>query len=58
MKNLDEKEKKLQSALLKLKSLKLNFNDLSEDISNIESQKNQFKIEKEALQEKYTILSN
>ena len=45
MKNLEEKEKKLQSALAKLKTLKLNFDDLSANISNIENQKNQLKIE-------------
>ena len=44
MKNLEEKEKKLQSALSKLKTLKLNFDDLGANISNIENQKNQFKI--------------
>ena len=57
MKNLEEKEKKLQSALSKLKLLKLNFDDLSENVSNIENQKNQFKIEKEVLQEKYINLN-
>ena len=57
MKILEEKEKKLQSALSKLKILKLSFDDLSENVSNIENQKNQFKIEKEALQEKYINLN-
>ena len=46
MKNLVEKEKKLQSALSKLRNLKLNFDDLSANILNIENQKNQLKIEK------------
>ena len=58
MKNLEEKEKKLQSTLSKLKTLKLNFVDLSANISNIEYQKNQFKIEKEELQQKFINLNN
>jgi len=58
MKNLEEKEKKLQSALSKLKTLKLNFDDLSANISNIENQKNQLKIEKEELQQKYINLNS
>ena len=58
MKNLEEKEKKLHSALSKLKNLKSNFIDLSANISNIENQKNQFKIEKEELQQKYINLNN
>ena len=45
MRNFEEKEKKLKSALSKLKTLKLNFDDLSVNISNIENQKNQLKIE-------------
>ena len=43
MKNLEEKEKKLQSALSKLKTLKLNFDDLSANISNMENQKKSIK---------------
>ena len=46
MKNLEEKEKKLQSVLSKLKTLKLNFDDLSANITNIKDQKNQLKIKK------------
>ena len=38
---LEEKEKKLQSVLSKLKTLKLEFDDLSKNVSNIENQKNQ-----------------
>jgi hypothetical protein len=38
MKNLEEKEKKLHSALSKLKTLKLNFDDLSANVLNIENQ--------------------
>ena len=58
MKNLEEKEKKLQSALSKLKTLKLNTDDLSANILNMENQKNQLKIEKEELQQKYVNLNN
>ncbi len=58
MKNLEEKEKKLQSALSKLKTLKLNIDDLSANILIIENQKNQLKIEKEELQQKYIKLTN
>ena len=58
MKDLEEKEKKLQSALSKLKTLKLNFDDLSANILSIENQKNQLKIEKEELQQKYINLNN
>ena len=43
MKNLEEKEKKLQSALAKLKTLKLNIDDLSANILNIENQKKSIK---------------
>ena len=46
---LEEKEKKLEIALAKLKNLKLNFADMTKNISNLENQKKQFKIEKEEL---------
>ena len=57
MKMLEEKEKKLEIALAKLKNLKLNFADMTKNISNLENQKKQFKIEKEELQEKYKLLN-
>ena len=57
MKILEEKEKKLAAALSKLKNLKLNFEDLNRNISNLENQRNQFKIEKEELQQKYGSLN-
>ena len=57
MKFLEKKEKKLENALLKLKDLKINYEGLTKNISFLENQKNQFKIEKEALQEKYINLN-
>lgn len=43
MKNLEEKEKKLQSALSKLETLKLNFDDLSANIFNYRESKKSIK---------------
>ena len=54
---LEEKEKKLEIALAKLKNLKLNFADMTKNISNLENQKKQFKIEKEELKKKYKSLN-
>jgi len=53
MKTLDEKEKKLDSALHKLKSLNLNYTDIKEDFDNLSKQKNQLEIEKGEIKNKY-----
>ena len=57
MKILEKKEKKLENALSKLKDLKLDYEGLTKNISFLENQKNQFKIEKEELQAKYKHLN-
>ena len=56
MKILEEKEKKLVATLSKLKNLKLDFEVMNKNISNLENQRNQFKIEKEELEEKQHLM--
>ena len=53
MKTLNEKEKKLDSALTKLKNLDLNYMDFKETLDNLEKQKNQLGIEKQEIENKY-----
>ena len=53
MKTDIEKEKKLNSALNKLKNLTLQNPTLKSNIQNLDSQKNQLEIEKKELEEKY-----
>ena len=48
-----EKEKKLNLALTKLKNLNLKNPNLKKNIENLNAQKNQLKIEKDELEEKY-----
>ena len=48
-----EKEKKLNLALTKLKNLNLKNPNLKKNIENLNAQKNQLKIEKDEIEEKY-----
>ena len=52
-----EKEKKLNQALASLKKLNLNNPELKNNIENLTQQKNQFEIEKQELEKKYTSLN-
>ncbi len=56
MNSVIEKEKKLSLALSKLKNLNLKNPDLQKNLENLNSQKNQLKIEKKELEEKYKLL--
>ena len=58
MKTFDEKEKKLGIALEKLKSLDFVNPKLKEHTKYLDNQKNQLEIEKQALEEKYRLLSS
>ena len=58
MNSLTEKEKKLNSALTKLKNLNLNNPDIKKNIENLSIQKNQLEIEKHELEEKYKSLND
>ena len=58
MNSVSEKEKKLNLALTKLKELNLVNPDIKKNIENLNSQKNQLEIEKQALDEKYKKLVN
>ena len=56
MNSVNEKEKKLNLALTKLKNLNLNNPDTKKNIENLTIQKNQLQIEKEELEEKFKSL--
>jgi chromosome segregation ATPase len=56
MKTHSEKEKKLDLALDKLKSLNLQNPTLKTNLENLSSQKNQLEIEKKEIEAKYQIL--
>ena len=58
MKTDSEKEKKLNSALDKLKNLNLQNPSLKTNLENLSSQKNQLEIEKQELEQKYKNLVN
>ena len=53
MKSLDEKEKKLTSALEKLKNIKIDDANENELVSELKNKKKQLEIEKTELEEKY-----
>ena len=53
MNSINEKEKKLNTALGELKNLDLTNPDLQKNIENLNSQKNQLEIEKKELESKY-----
>ena len=57
MNSLIEKEKKLNSALTKLKNLNLKSPDIKNNIDDLSLKKNQLEIEKQELEKKYKILS-
>ena len=50
---LSEKEKKLNEALTELKNLNFKDPSIKKNIENLKEQKNQLKIEKSELEEKY-----
>ena len=56
MNSINEKEKKLNSALDKLKNLDLSNPDLQNNVENLSAQKTQLEIEKSQLVEKYNSL--
>ena len=56
MNSVIEKEKKLNSALAKLKNLNLKNPDIKKNIENLSNQKNQLEIEKQEIEEKYKSL--
>ena len=56
MNSINEKEKKLNTALAGLKNLDLSNPDLQNNIENLSSQKTQLEIEKSQLEDKYKIL--
>ena len=58
MNSINEKEKKLNLALEKLKNLDLTNPDMRNNIENLNFQKNQLEIEKNELEKKYRELSN
>ena len=58
MKTDSEKEKKLNSALNKLKNLNLQNPTFKMDLENLSDQKNQLQIEKKEIEEKYQNLLN
>ena len=57
MKTSDEKEKKLNLALSKLKKLNFENPDLKNSIENLSIQKNQLEIEKKEVENKYRYLA-
>ena len=57
MKNYEEKEKKLDDALKKLISMTNTVSNMSHDLASLNDQKNQLKIEKEAIEQKYQELN-
>ena len=56
MKTFSEKEEKLNSSLQKLKKLKFENPQLTEQTKNLKAQKNQLEIEKSDIEEKYRVL--
>ena len=56
MNSINEKEKKINTALDELKNLDLSNPDLQNNIENLNSQKTQLEIEKSQLEDKYKIL--
>ena len=56
MNSINEKEKKLNTAIAKLKNLDLNHPNLQNNIENLSYQKNQLEIEKSQLEDKYKLL--
>ena len=56
MNSVNEKEKKLNLALTKLKSLSLDIPDSKKDIEDLTAQRNQLEIEKQELEDKFKIL--
>jgi uncharacterized protein (DUF3084 family) len=56
MNSVNEKEKKLNLALSKLKKLDLKNPDLQNNMENLNLQKNQLEIEKKELEAKYKLL--
>jgi len=56
MNSTNEKEKKLNLALTKLKNLKLKKPDIKKSLESLSKQKNQLEIEKQELEEKYKSL--
>ena len=56
MNSINEKEKKLNTALDKLKNLDLSNPNLRNNIENLNSQKTQLEIEKSQLEDKYKLL--
>ena len=58
MNSVNEKEKKLNLALTKLKNLNLENPDIKNNIENLNIHKNQLEIEKQELEEKYKSLIN
>ena len=56
MNSINEKEKKLNIALGKLKNLDITNPNLKNNIENLSIQKNQLEIEKSELEQKYKIL--
>ena len=58
MNSVNEKEKKLNLALTKLKNLNLENPNVKKNIMNLNSQKNQLEIEKQELEVKYKNLLN
>ena len=58
MNSVIEKEKRLTLALTKLKNLNYKNSSIKKNIENLDEQKNQLKIEKQELEEKYKRLLN
>ena len=58
MNSINEKEKKLNNALDKLKNLDLGNSDMQNNIENLSYQKTQLEIEKSQLEDKYKSLLN
>ena len=56
MNSINEKEKKLNNALDKLKNIDLSNPDLQNNIKTLSSQKTQLEIEKNQLEDKYKLL--
>ena len=58
MNSVNEKEKKLNLALSKLKNFNFKNPEIKKDIEILNNQKNQLEIEKQDLEEKYKSLTN
>ena len=58
MNSVNEKEKKLYSALTKLKNINLKNPDIKKNLENLTNQKNQLKIEKQELEAKCNSLED